>query len=146
MELFSIIETLENLLESSAAVPLTGKNLVDKEEVLELLKEIKANLPEEIKRAQNILDTRDSIIKEAQNQANDVLSDADKAIDMYIKEHEITKEAYKKANDIVLNAQKNAKEIRTGTREYAEGILIQVQDILNDTINVIDSNREELRN
>lgn len=146
MELYSIIETLENLFESSVNVPLTGKNLVDKEEVLELLKEIRANLPEEIKKAQSILNERDNIIKDAQKQANDVLSDADKAIGMYIKEHEITKEAYKKANDIVLNAQKNAKEIRTGTREYAEGILIKVQDILKDTISVIDSNREELRN
>lgn len=146
MEVFSIIATLENLLESSSTLPLVGKNIVDKEEVLELLKEIKVNMPEEIKEAQSIINERDNILKDAQKQANALLSDADKAVDMYIKEHEITKEAYKKANEIVNNAQRNAKEIRTGTREYAEGILIKVQDILKDTINVIDSNRDELRN
>ena len=75
-----------------------------------------------------------------------MLGDADHAIGMYIKEHEVTKEAYKQAKDIVASAQKNAREIRTGSREYADGILIKVQDILKDTISVIDSNREELRN
>ena len=146
MEMFSVLETLENVLANSAMLPLTGKSLVDKDEILELINEIRLNLPEDLKKAKNILDERDSILNEAQRQAEEVLSDADHAIGMYIKEHEVTKEAYKQANDIVSNAQKNAREIRTGSREYAEGILIKVQDILKDTIRVIDSNREELRN
>ena len=146
MEMFSVLETLENVLANSATLPLTGKSLVDKDEILELINEIRLNLPEDLKKAKNILDERDSILNEAQRQAEEVLSDADHAIGMYIKEHEVTKEAYKQANDIVANAQKNAREIRTGSREYAEGILIKVQDILKDTISVIDSNREELRN
>ena len=146
MEMFSVLETLEDVLENSTMLPLTGKSLVDKDEILELINEIRLNLPEDLKKAKNILDERDSILKEAQRQAEEVLSDADHAIGMYIKEHEVTKEAYKQANDIVANAQKNAREIRTGSREYAEGILIKVQDILKDTISVIDSNREELRN
>lgn len=146
MEMFSVLETLEDVLANSMTLPLTGKSLVDKDEILELINEIRLNLPEDLKKAKSILDERDSIIKEAQRQAEEVLSDADHTIGMYIKEHEVTKEAYKQANDIVSNAQKNAREIRTGSREYAEGILIKVQDILKDTINVIDSNREELRN
>ena len=146
MEMFSVLETLEDVLENSTMLPLTGKSLVDKDEILELINEIRLNLPEDLKKAKNILDERDSILKEAQRQAEEVLNDADHAIGMYIKEHEVTKEAYKQANDIVANAQKNAREIRTGSREYAEGILIKVQDILKDTISVIDSNREELRN
>ena len=146
MEMFSVLETLEDVLENSTMLPLTGKSLVDKDEILELINEIRLNLPEDLKKAKNILDERDSILKEAQRQAEEVLNDADHAIGMYIKEHEVTKEAYKQANDIVANAQKNAREIRTGSREYAESILIKVQDILKDTISVIDSNREELRN
>ena len=146
MEMFSVLETLEDVLANSMTLPLTGKSLVDKDEILELINEIRLNLPEDLKKAKSILDERDSIIRGAQRQAQEVLGDADHAIGMYIKEHEVTKEAYKQAKDIVASAQKNAREIRTGSREYADGILIKVQDILKDTISVIDSNREELRN
>ena len=146
MEVLTLLETIKDMMERSAKIPFGKKSLVDKDEILELINEIRLNLPEDLKKAKNILDERDSILKEAQRQAEEVLSDADHAIGMYIKEHEVTKEAYKQANDIVANAQKNAREIRTGSREYAEGILIKVQDILKDTISVIDSNREELRN
>ena len=146
MEMFSVLETLEDVLANSMTLPLTGKSLVDKDEILELINEIRLNLPEDLKKAKSVLDERDNIIKEAQRQAQEVLGDADHAIGMYIKEHEVTKEAYKQAKDIVASAQKNAREIRTGSREYADGILIKVQDILKDTISVIDSNREELRN
>ncbi|MBP5426728.1 MAG: ATPase [Clostridiales bacterium] len=146
MEIFSILDTIEDVIQKSTTMPLTGKNLVDKEEILELLNEVRANLPNDLKEAKRILDRKDMILKDAQKKADEILSNVDRAVGIYIKEHDITKKAYKQANDIVENAQRNAKEIRTGSREYAEGILIKIQDILKDTINVIDSNREELRN
>ena len=146
MEVYSVIETLKDIVESSTSLPLTGKIMVDKEEVLELIGEILKNLPKDLKEAKSIVNERDVIIGKAQKKADEILSDLDKAMSIYIKEHDITKKAYKQANDIVTSAEKNAKEIRTGTREYAEGILVKLQDILKDTINVLQSNCEELRN
>ena len=62
-----------------------------------------------------------------------------------MEQHEITQKAYERANEIIANAQKNAKEIRLGTREYADSILDKVEEILKDTLDVIKMNREELR-
>ena len=146
MEVYSIIETLRDVVENSSSVPLTGKVMVDKEEILELISEVSRNLPKDLKEAKCILKEKDAIIGRAQKKADEVLSDLDKAVGIYIKEHDITKKAYRQANDIVTSAKKNAKEIRTGTREYAEGILVKLQDILKDTIDVLQSNCEELRN
>jgi hypothetical protein len=53
--------------------------------------------------------------------------------------------AYERANEIVSGAQKNAREIRLGTKEYADGILCKVEEILKDTVDVIKMNREELK-
>lgn len=146
MEIFTILDTMENVLDKSTSVIMTGKNLVDKEEMLELIHEIRENLQSDLKEAKRIIDKRDVILEDAQKKADEILSNVDRAVGIYIKEHDVTKKAYQQANDIVENAKRNAKEIRTGSREYAESLLIKVQDILKNTIEVIDSNRNELRN
>ena len=118
MEVYSILDTLVEVLSNSTSLIMTGKNLVDKEEILELVEEIKENLPKDMREAKRILDKRDMILGDAKRKADDILSNVDKAVGTYIKEHDITKKAYEKANDIVENAKRNANEIRTGSRRH----------------------------
>lgn len=145
MEILAILETLEDLIERSMSVPFSGKCMVDKEEVLELVKEMRLKLPDDIKQAKWVKEERQRILLEAQKEANSVVKDAENKISSLVDEHEITKKAYEQANEILANAQKNARDIRLGTREYADSILNKVEDILKDTMEVIKSNREELK-
>lgn len=62
-----------------------------------------------------------------------------------VDEHEISRRAYEQAEVIINNAKKNAREIRLGTREYADSILSKVEEILEDTLEVIKANRDELK-
>ena len=62
-----------------------------------------------------------------------------------VDEHEITKKAYEQAEVIISNAKKNAREIRLGTREYADNILGKVEEILDETLDIIKMNRQELK-
>lgn len=145
MEILAILETLEDVVERSVSVPLSGKCLLDKEEVLEIVKEMRLKLPDDIKQAKWVKEERQRILLEAQNEANNIIKDAEGKIASLVDEHEITKQAYEQANEIVLNAQKKAKEIKLGTREYADSVLIRVEEILKDTLSVIESNRQELK-
>lgn len=145
MEILSILETLEDVIEKSLTVPLIGKSLVDKEEILEIVKEIRLKLPDDIKQAKWVKEERQRILLEAQKEANNILKDAEGKIQSLVDEHEITKKAYEQANEIIANAQKNAREIRLGTREYADSLLNKVEEILQDTLQVIETNREELK-
>lgn len=145
MEILAILETLEDVIEKSVNVPVLGKCLVDKEEILEIIKEIRLKLPDDIKQAKWVKEERQRILLEAQKEANNIVKDAENKIASLIDEHEITKKAYEQANEIIANAQKNAREIRLGTREYADSILNKVEEILKDTIEVIRTNREELK-
>ena len=145
MEILSILETLEDLIEKSVNVPVLGKCLVDKEEVLEIIKEIRLKLPDDIKQAKWVKEERQRILLEAQKEANNIIKEAENKIASLVDEHEITKRAYEQANEIVANAQKNARDIRLGTREYADSILNKVEEILRDTIEVIKNDREELK-
>ena len=145
MEILAILETLEDLIEKATTVPFSGKCVVDREEILEIIKEIRLKLPDDIKQAKWVKDERQRILLEAQKEANNIVKDAENKISSLVDEHEITKKAYEQANEIISNAQKNARDIRLGTREYADGILNKVEDILKDTIEVLKMNREELK-
>lgn len=145
MEILTILETLEDLVERSTSVPFSGKCLIDREEVLEIVKEMRLKLPDDIKQAKWVKEERQRILLEAQKEANNILKDAENKIASLVDEHEITKQAYEQANEIIANAQKNAREMRLGAREYADGVLSKVEEILNDTAAVIRTNREELK-
>jgi vacuolar-type H+-ATPase subunit H len=145
MEILSILETLEDLVEKSVSVPFSGKCLVDKEEILEIIKELRLKLPDDIKQAKWVKEERQRILLDAQKEASNMLKDAESKIASMVDEHEITKKAYDQANEIVAAAQKNAREIRLGTKEYADNILNRVEEILSDTMEVIRTNRQELK-
>lgn len=145
MEILAILETLEDVVEKSVSLPFSGKCLIDKEEILEIIKEMRLKLPDDIKQAKWVKEERQRILLEAQKEANNIIKDAENKISSLVDEHEITKKAYEQANEIVANAQKNAREIRLGTREYADNVLSKVEEILSDTIEVIRANREELK-
>ena len=145
MEILSILEALEDVIEKSISLPLSSKSLVDKEELLELIKEIRLKLPDDIKQAKWVKEERQRILLEAQKEANNIIAEAENKIASLVDEHEITKKAYDQANEIISNAQKNAREIRLGAREYADGILDKIEEILKDTHDVIQVNRKELK-
>jgi vacuolar-type H+-ATPase subunit H len=145
MEILAILETLEDLVEKSVSVPFSGKCLVDKEEILEIIKEVRLKLPDDIKQAKWVKEERQRILLEAQKEASNMLKEAEGKIASLVDEHEITKKAYEQANEIISSAQKNAREIRLGTKEYADGVLNKVEEILNDTLEVIKLDRQELK-
>ena len=77
MEIFTLLETLEDIMEKSRNVPFSSKCIVDKEEFLEIIKEIRLKLPDEIKQAKWIKEERQRILVEAQNEANDIIKEAE---------------------------------------------------------------------
>ena len=80
MEIFTLLETLEDILEKSRNVPFTDKCIVEKNEVLDIIKEIRLNLPDELKQAKWIKEERERIIAEAQKDAEDIIKEAENRI------------------------------------------------------------------
>ena len=67
MEIFTLLETLEDILEKSRNVPFSSKCIVDKEEVLDIIKEIRLKLPDELKQAKWVKEERQKILVQAQS-------------------------------------------------------------------------------
>lgn len=145
MEIFTLLETLEDIMEKSRSVPFSTKCIVDKEEFLEIIKEIRLKLPDEIKQAKWVKEERQRILVEAQNEANDIIKEAENRIISMIDEHEITRKAYEKKVEIIETANEMSREIKSGTEEYADGVLAGIEVALEDALKVIKNNRKELK-
>ncbi len=145
MEIFTLLETIEEMLEDSKKLPFTNKAIVDKEQVLDIIKEIRLKLPEELKQAKVIKEEHDRIIAKANEEAEEIVKEAENRIISMIDEHEITKKAYEQKNKIIENANDMAREISNGTKAYADSILESVQVTLEDALKVIENNRKEVK-
>ena len=123
MEIFTLLENIEDILEKSKGVPFSNKVLVDKEEILEIISELRLKLPEELKQAKWIKEERQRILVEAQKEADDIVKEAENRIISMIDEHEITKKAYEKKAEIIETANEMSREISKGTKDYADNVL-----------------------
>lgn len=144
MEIFTLLETLEELIENSKKVPLTNKGIIDKDELLDLIKEIRIKLPEELKQAKWVKEERTRILIEAQKEADDIVKEAENRIIAMIDEHEITRKAYAQKAEIIETANEMAREISNGTKEHADALLAKIETTLEETLKTIQNNRKEL--
>ena len=145
MEIFTLLETLEDILEKSRNVPFSSKCIVDKEEVLDIIKEIRLKLPDELKQAKWVKEERQKILVQAQNEADEIIKEAENRIISMIDEHEITRKAYEQKAEIIETANEMSREISKGTKEYADNVLAGIEVALEDALKVIRNNRKELK-
>ncbi len=145
MEILELIEVLEDKIDQSMTIPFWGKGIVDKDELMDMLQEIRVKFPEEMKQAKWIKEERQRIIADAQKEAAAIIQGAEDKIVALINEHEITKQAYEQANSIIEKAQSNSHEIRLGANQYADDLLRQVEEELVAVADTIRNNRKELK-
>ena len=104
----TLLETLEEMMDRSTKLPFTKKTLVDKEEVLDVVKEIRLKLPDELKQAK------------------------------WVK-------AYEQKAEIIDSANAFSKDLISGTKEYADGILADLENNLKEKLEIVKNNRKELK-
>ncbi len=146
MHLILLVEKLERLLEKAVPFPLTTKTLIDREEGLELLGEIRANIPKEIEKAEWIVKESDKILKEAQQEAQDVVKKAKEYVGKSINESDIISQAKSEAKEIVNEAKGFSKEMQREADKYADETLTRLENTLKKTMKVIDEGRKTISN
>ena len=105
-----LIGEIEEYIDSCKFQPLsTTKILVNKEELEELLVELRLRIPDEIKKYQKIISNQDAILNDARAQADAILKDATQQTNELVNEHEIMQMAYTNANQIIEEAQQQAQ-------------------------------------
>ena len=137
---FNVIELLEYLqdtIERAPKVPISGKAMIDKKDVLEIIEQIVNYLPDEFKKAKWIVNEKDRILGEAKDEYNSVRRETIEIMRQNVERHDIVKEAKIRAQEIISSAKKDAKAIRLGSRDYSN-------EILTDLDKQLEEKREEL--
>ena len=120
MKVLELLDEIEEIIDTSSSFPLTGKILVDAEEVLEIVREIRVELPDEIQQAQWIKDERQRILDEAKREYESVLKDARNQAESLIENDDITLKAKARADELMRVAETNVKSLKMNTFEYIE--------------------------
>ncbi len=141
-----LIGEIEEYIDSCKFQPLsTTKILVNKEELEELLVELRLRIPDEIKKYQKIISNQDAILNEARSQADAMLADATAQTNELVNEHEIMQQAYTAANQmieearvqaqaIIDNAVMEANSVRQGSIDYTDDMLKSLQTIITHSM------------
>ena len=122
-----------------------GRGIIDKDELLDMIQDIRMKYPDEMKQAKWVKEERQRIINDAQKEAAGIIKAAEDKIAAMVNEHDITQQAYEKANQIVDSAQKNSHEIRVGANQYADDVLRALEEELIKTAETIRANRNGSR-
>ncbi len=141
-----IIEEIEEYVDSCKYQPLsTTKIVVNKEELEELLRELRLKTPDEIKRYQKIINNKDAILEDAQTKADAILAEAQEKAQELVAEHEVMQRAYalsnetinasnKQAQDILDQAVQDANDIRLSAITYTDEMLANIEAIIQETL------------
>ncbi|MCY6483988.1 ATPase [Clostridium aestuarii] len=131
MEVMKLLEYLQEIVETSHNVPIVGKTMINKKELIDIIEQIINYLPDEFKKAQWICEEKERVLNDAHKQAELIKKQSYQLLKKEIENHNITKEAQIKAEEIVTSAKREAKVIRVGAREYADEILCNLEKEIN---------------
>lgn len=131
LSVMELLEVLEDLLDNAKTAPFSSKVLVDRDAMYEVLKDIRLFLPNELKQSKWVMDERNKILVDAQQEAEQFKRDAEVRIEKLVTEHEISKRAQQEAEDILEEAKLMSRELRLGAMEYVDGLLVDVAELFN---------------
>ncbi|SHI93191.1 FliH/SctL family protein [Parasporobacterium paucivorans] len=169
-----IITEIEEYIDGCKYQPLSSTKItVNKDEIEELLAELRLKIPDEIKKYQKIIVNKNAILNDANEKADEIIRQANSMTAELVSEHEIMQKAYIQANEIVQNATNQAQEIlddatheansvKVAAMQYTDDMLANLQNLmthmlngvggryeelmrsLNENLSIVTSNREEL--
>ncbi len=137
MDILHLVDRLEELLNSSRAFPLTHTVIVDEDRMLDIIDQMRVAVPDEVKKAQQLLAQRDRILAQAQEEANRTLAIAREKSDQLLERDAIVQAAQARADQVMQNARGEADKIRHEADAYVVDTLSRLELELDRFLNQV---------
>jgi vacuolar-type H+-ATPase subunit H len=144
MDVLVLIDKLDDAIHNGKPVPLTDQVRVEREEIYDILDQMRATVPEEIKQARWIVKERQEMLAEAKREAERIIREARDQQERLINQQEVVRLAERQAEDIVEEARSREREIRLGAEDYADDILNTLEVNLQKFTQAVQRGRERL--
>lgn len=153
-----LIDEIEDYIDGCKYQALSKTNIiVNKEEIDELLRELRMKTPDEIKRYQKVITNKEAILNDARAKAEALINEAAVHTNELINEHEIMQQAYAQANEVVTLASHQAQEIldnatieangvRMAAMQYLDDMLASLENLMTTTLNTSTAHYENFFN
>lgn len=146
VEVMELIETLYTMVTEAWGVPLgNDKCIVERENVLEILNEIKTRIPVELAEAKRLVSARDEFIGNAKREAESIRKNAEDKARAMLEEQEIVRVAKQHSAELVSNAEYKSKELRRVANEYVDEILRRTEETVGSALKSINESRASFR-
>lgn len=141
-----IIGALYDMVQDARSVPLAAdKCMLDRDRVLDMLDEIIAQLPGELKQSRTIVESRNELISQARREAEVIIRQAqDQAKQMLTKEA-IYVEAKRRSEELIQQTQSRIEELKKASNDYMDDALRRTEEVISQSLNNIRDTRVKFR-
>ena len=147
MTIETILDNIDEILEKSWGVPLSGgKCVVDAEKIRDLIDEVRLNLPSDLKQAKAVVADRNKILMDARTEAENIIKRAEERAKVLVSEEEVVRVANEKATETLNLAQTKSKEMRQAAFDFSEDMLQKIEKAATECLGNIKETRQALKN
>jgi cell division septum initiation protein DivIVA len=145
MDLIERIDELQVLIEEAKSVPLSSSAVVNRDELLELLAQLKEEIPDEIRQARWMSRDKDELLARARKEAERIIAEAQEQRDRLLSRTEIVHAAEREAEKITDEAREQGARIKMEAEDYVDQKLAGFEILLNKTLATVSRGREQLQ-
>jgi len=145
MDIMALIDKFEDMVTTAKKIPLTNSVVVDEQKVYDIIDQVRANFPEEIKQARWVVKERQEMLDEADKEAKSIVEEAKTQADQLANESEVVRLAEKKANEIIEHAKNKEREVRLSAEDYADEMLANLEVNLGKLLTAVQRGRDRLQ-
>jgi cell division septum initiation protein DivIVA len=130
MDILHLVDRLEEIFNAGTAIPLSHKLMVDEDRVLEIIDQMRVSIPEEVKKAQQVLAQRDRIMAQAQEEAARTVQIAKEKAEQLVGREAMVQQAQAKSDQMLQAARTDAEQIRAEADDYTLEVLTKLESEL----------------
>ena len=145
MAVEELLEQIDDMLDKAWNIQFSGKCSIDPDKLRDILDEIRANLPSEVRQAKAIVSDRSDIISTAKEEAESIIRKAEERARAMVAQEEITRQAQQKATELLNQSQLKSREMRKGASDFAEDVLRKTEETLAARLGEVRQARQALR-
>ncbi|GAB4505881.1 MAG: hypothetical protein Kow00123_00190 [Anaerolineales bacterium] len=139
MDILHLIDQLEAAINNGWHIPLTSDVIVNEEELLRIVDEMRSRIPQEVQQAKRLLQEKERVLAQAREERERIVALAGEEAARLTEENEITKSAMVRANTILERAKREAEAIRKGADDYVVEVLGNLQRELEQILRTVNN-------
>jgi hypothetical protein len=136
---------MEQLLAEARPVPLSASVMVNRKDFEDVIDDIRASLPEELRQSRWVIKERDEVLEQAEREAEQVLADAKTEAARLISETEVVRQSQRQAERILEEAREQSRVLRLEAEDYVDAKLANFEVVLTKTLAAVSRGRDKVR-